>query len=123
MVQVCTIMYRHTCINVLCILPRPILGPLLNSSTNLPPGTNRVSRWALLLSQQECTIEYCQTSKHSNVDALRLSQFHEAGPDIEFDEEEVDEEDVDEEDVDEEEINTHSLTQPNCSRSSSKTNC
>ncbi|XP_062513410.1 uncharacterized protein K02A2.6-like [Corticium candelabrum] len=45
-------------------------------------AANRLARWALMLSQYDYTIEYRNTSKHGNADALsRLP----AGPDVYFD--------------------------------------
>ena len=31
---------------------------------------NRLAKWALMLSQYECTVEYRKTSDHGNADAL-----------------------------------------------------
>ena len=54
-------------------------------------AANRLARWALMLSQYDYTIEYRNTSKHGNADALsRLP----AGPDVYFDGKE-DERDID----------------------------
>ena len=45
-------------------------------------AANRLSRWALLLSQYEYTVEYRPTNKHGNADALSRLPL---GPDDKFD--------------------------------------
>lgn len=70
---------------------KPLLA-LFGPKKGVPTlAANRLSRWALLLSQYEYTVEYRPTDKHGNADALsRLP----VGPDKAFDAAE-DQEDVD----------------------------
>ena len=50
-------------------------------------AANRLARWALMLNEYNYSIEYRETKKHGNADALsRLP----VGPDTKFDEEESD---------------------------------
>jgi len=65
-----------------------LLNALFRPSKGTPAlAANRLTRWALLLSQYGCTIEYRKTSRHGNADALsRLP----VGSDSAFDSEELD---------------------------------